>query len=98
MKNRDELSETFEELAESEEELKSQFDTISEHALAIEILNEKFELAIEGNNSAIWQYNCKNKKLDISDHIKTLINKDLDNTEDIHGFMNKYCHLKLRLN
>jgi len=78
------LGETYEELAVSEEELRSQYDTIRENTYEIRKLNERYELAIESTNSAVWDVDLKSNELYISKNFVNYMNitelelKDVD--------------------
>lgn len=69
------LGETYEELAISEEELRVQCDSIQENIDEMMKLNERYELAIESTNSAVWDVNLNSNEVYIS--------KNFANTIDI---------------
>lgn len=68
------LSETYEELAVSEEELRVQYDTIQENIDEIRKLNERYELAIESTNSAVWDINLNSNEVYISKNFINIMN------------------------
>ncbi len=68
------LSETYEELAVSEEELRAQYDTIQENIGEIRKLNERYELAIESTNSAVWDINLNSNEVYISKNFINIMN------------------------
>ncbi|QHQ62554.1 EAL domain-containing protein [Anaerocolumna sedimenticola] len=80
----EELTQTFEELTASEEELRVQYDTIQEHAEEIETLNQKYSVAIESTDCAVWEYNLVTKEMNISRQFINDINGSLNEQENIH--------------
>ena len=79
----EELTQTFEELTASEEELRAQYDTIQEHTEEIETLNQKYSIAIESTDSAVWEYNLDTKVMNISQQFINDINKSVKEQEEI---------------
>lgn len=80
----EELTQTFEELTASEEELRAQYDTIQEHSEEIETLNQKYSVAIESTDSAVWEYKIHTGEVHISRKFINDINKSLNEVEDIN--------------
>lgn len=80
----EELTQTFEELTASEEELRAQYDIIQEHTEEIETLNQKYSVAIESTDSAVWEYNICTGKMQISKKFIHDINISLNEQEDIN--------------
>lgn len=80
----EELTQTFEELTASEEELRVQYDTIQKHSAAMETLNQKYSVAIEGTGSAVWEYDIVNKATYIPKEFINDINISLNEREDIN--------------
>jgi len=79
----EELTQTFEELTASEEELRAQYDTIQEHAKEIEVLNQKYGIAIEGTESAVWEYDIEKRELYVSKHFLHRIHSSICDRESI---------------
>lgn len=79
----EELAQTFEELTASEEELRAQYDTIQEHSQEIEILNQKYGIAIESTESAVWEYDIVNNRFHVSNNFINSINSAIQDNEDI---------------
>ncbi|BCJ95562.1 diguanylate cyclase [Anaerocolumna cellulosilytica] len=86
----EELTQTFEELTASEEELRAQYDTIQEHADEIEVLNQKYGIAIESTESAVWEYDIEKKEFYISKHFLRGIHSSMCDRESID---NIFCTL-----
>jgi len=82
MENHEELTALYEELAASEEELHSQYDVISEHSREIEDLYDKYLLALGNTNSAVWEYDFYEKRLQLSDNHENILGLKLDNIKD----------------
>lgn len=80
----EELAQTFEELTASEEELRAQYDTIQEHSQEIEILNQKYGIAIESTESAVWEYDIVNNAFHVSNNFINSINSAIYDNEDIY--------------
>lgn len=79
----EELTQTFEELTAQEEELRAQYDTIRAHTEEISIIYQKYSIAIEGTNSAVWEYNIEDNTIQISKNFILHINHNLKEKEDI---------------
>jgi diguanylate cyclase (GGDEF)-like protein len=82
----EELTQTFEELTASEEELRAQYDTIQEHNEEIKTLNQKYSVAIESTDSAVWEYDLITNEMHISKKFINDINKSLNEREDVFKF------------
>lgn len=80
----EELTQTFEELTASEEELRAQYDTITEHSENINLLNQKYTIAIESTNSAVWEFDRATKKIKISKNFIIDINTNIREEENIY--------------
>lgn len=91
-KTYEELTSTYEELTASELELREQYNVSQEHLNTIEILNQKYQIAIQSTGSAVWEYDIQNKKITVSKNFYTLIKRsyeDFNDYEDIHDFLEK---------
>ena len=83
------LSETYEELAVSEEELRVQYDTIQENIYEMKKLNDRYELAIESTNSAVWEINLDNNELYISKNFASIMNITTLEFKDVNKLLNR---------
>lgn len=84
----EELTQTFEELTASEEELRAQYDTIQQHADEIEVLNQKYGIAIESTESAVWEYDIEKREFYISKHFLHGIHSSICDHENIDKIFN----------
>lgn len=80
----EELTQTFEELTASEEELRAQYDTITEHSENINLLNQKYAIAIESTGSAVWEFDRATKNIRISKNFIIDINTNIREEENIY--------------
>lgn len=78
----EELEAAYEELVASEEELGIQYKKIQEHTTEITILNQKYEIAISGTNSAVWEIDLKNRTLYLSQEFSLISDKKVNPSED----------------
>ncbi|MEM1483744.1 ABC transporter substrate binding protein [Oscillospiraceae bacterium PP1C4] len=72
----DALLEAYEELMVSEEELRTQYDTIQEQIEEITVLNQKYKSAMGGIDGAVWEMNISTKRLSISGSLLKIVQKD----------------------
>ncbi|WP_115028069.1 EAL domain-containing protein [Acetobacterium bakii] len=90
-----ELTSTYKELAITEDALRRQYDVMEEHDHEVSVLNQKYEIAIQSTNSAVWELDLQSKKIMISESFATIINKKINQTEDVFKLLeliidNKY--------
>lgn len=88
----DELSATYEELAATEEELRYQYRLIEENVQRIELLNQKYEHAINSTNSVVWEFNLKTRKVHFSKNIKNNFSSSSHSMENIDRVMKKFLN------
>lgn len=62
----EELTQAFEEVTAQEEELRTQYEVIQNNIEEINLLNHKYNVAIEGTNSAVWELNLVDETLEYS--------------------------------
>lgn len=68
----DELNSLYEELSLSEEKLRSQYALIESHATQIDLLHQKYEIAIKGTNCVVWEMNLDQDEVSLSSNIMEL--------------------------
>ncbi|SHO51152.1 EAL domain-containing protein [Anaerocolumna xylanovorans] len=86
----EELVQTYEELTASEEELRGQYDLSQRHMENIEILNQKYSIAVESTGSAVWEYDVTLRTLSISEEFINSINPQLAQIKNIDIFLEKF--------
>jgi diguanylate cyclase (GGDEF)-like protein/PAS domain S-box-containing protein len=67
--NYEEIQATYEQLIAAEEELRAQYDELHEKQETIEKSEERYKLALEGANDAIWEVDLITKELFYSDKL-----------------------------
>lgn len=81
------LKSTYHELEAVEGALRRQYDVMAEHDREVGELNQKFELAIEGTNSAVWEVDLTSKTIDFAGDCSRIINKTISNHSNVHDWM-----------
>nr|WP_320026237.1 ABC transporter substrate binding protein [uncultured Acetobacterium sp.] len=81
------LKTTFLELEEKEEELRNQYEIIKVNAVESEILNQKYAIATETTNSAVWELNLTNSEIMISENFSQIVNHKIKKKENIFSLM-----------
>lgn len=84
------LGQAHDELAVTEEEIRSQYATIQERMDEIELLNQKFEMAIENTDSAVWQLSMDGKTLFLSRSISNLVEEAAEHICDPFELVERY--------
>lgn len=81
------LKATYEELETVEGALRRQFEIMEEHDREVGELNQKFELAIEETNSAVWEVDLATNKIFFAGDLSRIINKTVSNGQDVDEWM-----------
>lgn len=76
--NYQEIQATYEQLIAAEEELRAQFDELNEKQSIIEKSEERYKLALEGSNDAIFEIDLITKEFFSSDKISDITGYDKD--------------------
>ena len=74
--NYEEIQATYEQLIAAEEELRAQYDELHEKQSIIELSEERYKLALEGSNDAIWEVDLRTKKFFSSDKFADITGYD----------------------
>ncbi|MCX7903862.1 MAG: EAL domain-containing protein [Caloramator sp.] len=79
----EELAATVQQLTAAEEELRAQYEEIHAYNERLRELQEKYEIAIEGSNSAVWELDLQERRLELSQSFLQALglsesSKDLD--------------------
>ncbi|AKL94021.1 PAS domain S-box/diguanylate cyclase (GGDEF) domain-containing protein [Clostridium aceticum] len=83
----EEVSAAFQQLAASEEELRAQYCAIQSYTEKLESLKQKYEIAIKGTNSAVWEMNLEDKQLYLSDEFESIAGIAFKDKEDVHKIL-----------
>jgi len=89
MESNNKLGETYDELSATEEELRVQYDTIQENIDEIKKINDRYELAIESTESAVWEINLNNKELYISKNFADAMNITTLEFKDVNKLLKR---------
>jgi diguanylate cyclase (GGDEF)-like protein/PAS domain S-box-containing protein len=85
--NYEEIQATYEQLIAAEEELRAQYDELHEKQEIIEKSEERYKLALEGANDAIWEIDLITKELFYSDKFSDITGYDLTTLTSLHDLM-----------
>ena len=85
-----ELNIMYKTLEKSEETLRQQFITIQKHAAYIEQLNQKLQIAIDGTNSAVWEYDVGENKIVFSGNFHKIIHRQIDPLNNIIEYLDQF--------
>lgn len=81
------LTATYKELETVEGTLRRQYEVMAEHDREVGELNQKFELAIEGTNSAVWEVDLTSKTVSFAGDCSRISNRILSNHCHVHYWM-----------
>ncbi len=79
----EELVQTYEELTASEEELRLQYEISQKHMEEMEILNQKYGIAVDSTGCAVWEYDVTLRTLSITEEFLYPLNPKLAEIKDI---------------
>ena len=82
-----ELKITYNELEAVEGALRRQYEVMEEHDREVGELNQKFELAIEGTNSAVREVDLTSKTIHCAGDCSRIINKTICNHSNVHCWL-----------
>ncbi|QXM07366.1 EAL domain-containing protein [Crassaminicella indica] len=85
----EEITAAYEQLTASEEELRAQYDEIQNYTEKLERLKQKYEIAIEGTNSAVWEVDIDNETIYFSQEFKKIIGKNIKEKGKINEVLNQ---------
>jgi len=90
--NYQEIQATYEQLIAAEEELRAQFDELNDKQAIIEKSEERYKLALEGSNDAIFEIDLLTKEFFSSDKISDITgydNNEITSLEDLLNLVSK---------
>lgn len=79
-----ELKSKNQELEQLEQELRMQVDELEKHRNALAVSEQRLELAIEGSQSGIWNWDLESNMFYISPKWKAYLGYTLDEIDDMH--------------
>lgn len=88
----EELSAVYGQLSATEEELKQQIVELKNREKALKTSEERYKLAIDGANDAIWECDYVNKSFFISDKWKSISGYDDTDIKDIIDYAKKLIY------
>jgi diguanylate cyclase (GGDEF)-like protein/PAS domain S-box-containing protein len=86
--NYEEIQATYEQLIAAEEELRAQYDELNEKQAMIEKSEERYKLALEGANDAIWEVDLITNEFFSSDKFSDITGYDKDAITSLEDLMN----------
>ena len=86
--NYQEIQATYEQLIAAEEELREQYDELHEKQVIIEKSEERYKLALEGSNDAIYEIDLITKEFFSSDKISDITGYDKDAIKTLEDLIN----------
>lgn len=92
----DELSAVHEELTATEEELRAQYDELQHNEEALTISYERYQLALDGSNDAIWEFDIKLGTFFASDKLFEITGYKLTKNFSTKAFIKNFVHLEDR--
>ncbi len=96
LESNEELQQIYEELMASEEELKTQYETIENHAKEVSSLYQKYETAISGTNSAVWEFNLETRLIEISQNFEKIFGKNIPTKGNVYNVLNKLTEKEIQ--
>lgn len=76
-------------LIAGEEELQTQYAEIQRYTEYLEELKQKYEIAIKGIDSGIWEVDAEDERVYLSENFAKLVSIDLDETSNIYEVLDK---------
>lgn len=77
------ISSAYQQLSASEEELRAQYDEIQDYTEKLEELKRKYEIAIEGTNSAVWEIDMEDETIYFSKEFSNIVGKRVEKKESL---------------
>ncbi|MBK5241074.1 EAL domain-containing protein [Clostridium sp.] len=93
----EELSAVHEELTATEEELRAQYEELQHNEEALTISDERYQLALDGSNDAIWEFDIKLDVFFASDKIFEITGYKPTENFSTKAFIKNFVHLEDRV-
>jgi diguanylate cyclase (GGDEF)-like protein/PAS domain S-box-containing protein len=92
----EELTAVHEELTATEEELRAQYDELQHNEEALTISDERYQLALDGSNDAIWEFDIKLGSFFASDKLFEIKGYKPTKNFSTKAFIKNFVHLEDR--
>ncbi len=89
LENNKKIFSAYEQLANSEEKFKIQYATIQDYTEKIEDLKQKYDIAIKGTNSGVWEYEVSGRNFYLSEDFKNALGITEKNGKDYNSLLNE---------
>lgn len=85
----EEIRAACEQLTASEEELRTQYDEIQEYVEKLENLKQKYEIAIKGTSSAVWEVSLKDRGIYFSQEFESIVGYQFPDKKEVFEVLNQ---------
>lgn len=85
----EEISAAYQQLSASEEELRAQYEEIQSYTEQLENLRQKYDIAIKGTNSAVWEIDLENNIIHIFNEFKNISDIPFNEKEDLNKLLDE---------
>ncbi|PAB58127.1 EAL domain-containing protein [Anaeromicrobium sediminis] len=92
----EEIVAAYQQLTASDEELRAQYDEIQNYTGKLESLKQKYEIAIESTNSAVWEIDLKDRTIYLSQESKNIIGISFREKEKVNKVFNKILTIEAK--
>lgn len=82
------LKKTNEDLSKTEDRLRTQYEVIEKSLKEVGILNQKYAIATEITNSAVWELDLDTKEVILSENFSLIANRIINEKETIDSILN----------
>jgi len=84
-----ELTAIYKKLLVTEDDLRKQYETIQNYAHEIAVLNQKYEIAIKGTDSAVWEMQMDTKEIFISSSLGGILKQNSKQRENVMDLLKR---------
>lgn len=88
----EEITAAYEELTASEEELRTQYDEIQGYMDRLESLKQRYEIAIVGTGSVVWEFNIQRDKVYFSREFQRITGYLPQEEEEMSMLVERFVH------
>ena len=90
----EEIVVAYQQITETEKELRVQYDETQSYTQKLESLKQKYEIAIEGTNSAVWEIDIMNKTIYFSKEFTNIVGTYFGKEDRIDQVFAKLCTIE----